>query len=501
VKPAVHQYEDKLLEFAYGELTGTEASAVEAHVTGCARCTQALDEIRSVRMTMGKLPQVEAPDAGLESLFAYAEQAARRNADGPAGEAPWWRRLVAPLAGVMALGLVAVVGVKVSEESNGELMPAPTKVAAEKAEAYDEGRAPADAVAQAPTPTPAPVVAAAPEPAPAAASGPGGLADKLNKDAPAKPMKKGGAKAAEADDYDSAFGGDNESKNNAQQAYGMTNRLGETAAPERKNPDLGGDLSKAAKLSEKRRAEAKPVDKKAEKQEELSADYGNARGGYVQSKAKPAAPPPPPAQVAQPAPAPAKSGAGGFGLSTGGGRAQKEQVANIDEPEAVAAPRGKTVSGGVPSASAPAQAMERSSRDDSKEEAKQAVAPKDVDRLLADARAQHSRNNLTQEIALAQEALNQGAKGNQRAEALARICDALDALGQESKADAYCQALLTEFRNSAVAQRVAQRRNSPSMNPAPSSDMKRAKKSAPAEADSEKAEPAVKKNAASEAAY
>src|SRR6187401_2433141 len=96
---AIHQYEDKLLDFAYGELPVPEASAVESHLKSCARCTQALDQIRGVRTSMSALPQVPAPQSGLESLFAYAEQAAARNASLPRPGLPWWRRVIAPLAG------------------------------------------------------------------------------------------------------------------------------------------------------------------------------------------------------------------------------------------------------------------------------------------------------------------------------------------------------------------------------------------------------------------
>ena len=52
MKNAAHQYEDKLLEFAYGELARPEADAVEAHVRGCAKCSQQLSEIKGVRATM-----------------------------------------------------------------------------------------------------------------------------------------------------------------------------------------------------------------------------------------------------------------------------------------------------------------------------------------------------------------------------------------------------------------------------------------------------------------
>ncbi|MFP2933239.1 anti-sigma factor family protein, partial [Pyxidicoccus sp. 3LG] len=69
----LHAHEDRLLDFAYGELPVSEARVVEAHLQGCARCTQALHDIRGVRVTMSQLSPMEpAPDAGLESLLAYA---------------------------------------------------------------------------------------------------------------------------------------------------------------------------------------------------------------------------------------------------------------------------------------------------------------------------------------------------------------------------------------------------------------------------------------------
>src|SRR3954465_3858185 len=103
MKPQTHTYEDKLLDFAYGELPPHEAKAVEAHVKGCVKCADALGSIQGVRSAMSVLPEVAAPEAGLDSLLAYAEQAARRSAAGPAPKPAWWRRLTLPLAGALAL--------------------------------------------------------------------------------------------------------------------------------------------------------------------------------------------------------------------------------------------------------------------------------------------------------------------------------------------------------------------------------------------------------------
>src|SRR2546430_472339 len=109
MKQPVHSYEDKLLDFAYGELPPHEARAVEVHLKGCAKCSDALGSIRGVRSAMSALPVESAPNKGFDSLMAYAEQAARRNAAGPAPSARWWRRLLIPVGGALALGVIGVV--------------------------------------------------------------------------------------------------------------------------------------------------------------------------------------------------------------------------------------------------------------------------------------------------------------------------------------------------------------------------------------------------------
>jgi hypothetical protein len=102
--------QDRLLELTYGELSADEARAVETHVAECSSCRKALDEIRGVRLVMSKLSQPAAPQAGLESLLAYAEQSARRASAGPAPRARWWTKWLAPvggLAAVVAFGIIA----------------------------------------------------------------------------------------------------------------------------------------------------------------------------------------------------------------------------------------------------------------------------------------------------------------------------------------------------------------------------------------------------------
>ncbi len=161
MKPVGHQYEDKLLEFAYGELPAHEASAVDAHVKTCQRCTAALAQITSVRSAMSVLPAEPVPDKGLDSLLAYAEQAARRNASQAVVPPFWskWRRFVAPLAGVAAMALVGVVFLKV----NGQLDLSKEGAAQEKVKRADDARVAPVVAEAAPSPVPSkPAAAAAP---------------------------------------------------------------------------------------------------------------------------------------------------------------------------------------------------------------------------------------------------------------------------------------------------------------------------------------------------
>jgi len=111
----LHAHEDRLLDFAYGELPPLEARVVESHVEGCARCSELLAGIRGVRTTMAQLPMEPAPDAGLESLLAYAQQAARNAAAGPAPKPTWWRRWLMPAMGVAAVTVFGVVSVQVNK--------------------------------------------------------------------------------------------------------------------------------------------------------------------------------------------------------------------------------------------------------------------------------------------------------------------------------------------------------------------------------------------------
>lgn len=124
---AVHDYADRLLDLAYGELPNPEAKELEQHVRGCSQCANALDDIKGVRRVMGALPAAKEPDAGLESLMAYAEQAARRASAGPAPSSAGWRKWLAPVLGLTA---VAALGGVTLLASFGELK-SPAAVMAE----------------------------------------------------------------------------------------------------------------------------------------------------------------------------------------------------------------------------------------------------------------------------------------------------------------------------------------------------------------------------------
>ncbi|MBS1153528.1 MAG: hypothetical protein H6Q89_5226, partial [Myxococcaceae bacterium] len=269
---AIHQYEDKLLDFAYGELPAPEASAVESHLKSCVRCTQALDQIRGVRTTMAALPIEPAPAAGLDSLLAYAEQAAARNAAVPRPGIPWWRRVVAPLAGACALTLVAVVAIKTQDDG----LDLSAETAALEAQPRKDSPAP---------------VAAAPV-AQEAEAKKEEAALPVEKEIAAK-MKTGKVRGgAEADrrskedrNWDPTPQRDGLARNDNE---GYAQALGETKGPAEERQlaqrqDLGNAIGTAQKESKTRRESAGA---------EQDQDFSNARGGYAQGKKKAQAPAP-----------------------------------------------------------------------------------------------------------------------------------------------------------------------------------------------------------------
>src|SRR5690606_13346541 len=64
--------EELLLDYIYDELPPADARAAAEHLAQCERCREKLDEFRSTRRSMSRLPSEPAPTAGLESLLTYA---------------------------------------------------------------------------------------------------------------------------------------------------------------------------------------------------------------------------------------------------------------------------------------------------------------------------------------------------------------------------------------------------------------------------------------------
>lgn len=112
-----------LLDYAYGELDGAPRRKVEAHLSGCVACRTALMAMAETRHAMAALTPEPAPEAGLESLLAYAQQARPQPR-----RTRFWAWLVPALsvAGASAAALLLVVG----RTGDPALSLAPTPAAA-----------------------------------------------------------------------------------------------------------------------------------------------------------------------------------------------------------------------------------------------------------------------------------------------------------------------------------------------------------------------------------
>jgi hypothetical protein len=75
------------------------------------------------------------------------------------------------------------------------------------------------------------------------------------------------------------------------------------------------------------------------------------------------------------------------------------------------------------------------------------------------ARAAAQRGDRESELRYAAEAVRLGVTGGARLDMLQRLCDGFEALGQATRADPYCDALVSEFPQSSAATAVAQRRS------------------------------------------
>ncbi|GMU61103.1 MAG: hypothetical protein AMXMBFR34_28660 [Myxococcaceae bacterium] len=563
MKTAVHQYEDKLLEFAYGELPAPEAAAVDAHVRGCARCTEALSQITIVRSTMSALPLAPAPDAGLESLLAYAEQTAKRNADAKK-QSVWWRRYLMPLASASALLLVGVVAWRASQEFN----PDPGMVALEMQKEKEATAAKAaDGVAAAPA-----SVAQAPA---EQAEEQGTFEAKQQVEKKAGERREDKAKGEATADAEGALAA---AEPTGQGGLGARDEEARKATERMEDANKQADAPMRSKLGARTNegweasggdqaggkapapAKPKPASKVSRSQRDAQLDdFSNAaqRGAPAPAKDRGAMKPPPKeAPAAQPAPEPdtspvdlsknqkmpgtqsvwgSRSTPPGFGLGTGstgsasapqpptgaivGGagsaelkesakkesaserkksKAPTQQPAREEEapqqvaqaaqpppppapaPVASSAPQTK-VSLGLPKGQS-SSASTRSSQGEEDDALMGSTDKLAVDsdakfaertqaelrqKNLESARSAGNRNDRMSEVKFALAVLGAGARGSERLEALKRVCDGYEAMGEYDRAEGYCETLVKEFPNTSAAQQVAQRRSRMQKAPAP----------------------------------
>lgn len=409
---AVHSHEDKLLEFAYGELPPQEAKAVEAHLQACSRCAEFLEAIGGVRRTMSQLREEPAPDAGLESLLAYAEQSARRAAAGPEPRA-WWRRFMAPLAGVAALMVLTVVA--------WETMKSADQIGRKEITAE-----PIPPAAVAPSPEPVVAKEEAPRKDQLAAYGdprpdPGfaQLEDRARKRESKPALAKKKAMERKADDAP---------RPQAKMAAAVP------AEPAR---------DEAAKASERESAAA-PMPMMAGKLEGVGSlgSAGAGRGGSRESM--------------------------GLSLDTGAksfssGSAGPPTAAYRSPPSSAPAARNRAA---APS-SAPAPEEARAEADSEMPDWRQARVKASASDAYASDRAADKDQEQASTIYRAHQVLNRGARGAERMEALLQLCIGYEELGKPDDGAPFCRALLAEFPRSAAAQQVRARQRSAPAQTAP----------------------------------
>ncbi|RKG73540.1 zf-HC2 domain-containing protein [Corallococcus exercitus] len=446
-----HAHEDRLLDFAYGELPASEAQSLEQHVQGCARCTKALADIRGVRTTMAQLSSEPAPDAGLESLLAYAQQSARRAAAGPEPKPSRWRRWLLPAVGLATVSTFGILTLTVSENLHLEpnlTQKASSPVRAEAAKQEAEYQGPR-AVMPPPAPLSAPPKQAAPEPM-------DGLADRNQADT--QPQLKGAASARPSDWMNAGSGGAllerrradaeapkkkvSKAVRDADEFAALEPAPAAMAAQESPPPskEEEADAYVAKDAPAPRRAPGGSSDKgKVAKGDSLrlgGASYGRglAMDDEAEGMAAGAPPPPPPAVASAPmaeAVAPAATGALGrqppSTSTTLSSAESKQQSARVE--------------------AAKPKAMEKSATED-------AMTSRD---LAAQAQAAASQGDRAREAQLLRAALAAGATGSERLALLSRLCESESVQGRSQEAATVCGQIITEAPGSSAAQ-LAQRR-------------------------------------------
>ncbi|GMU01929.1 hypothetical protein KH5H1_60490 [Corallococcus caeni] len=446
-----HAHEDRLLDFAYGELPASEARSLEQHVQGCARCTKALADIRGVRTTMAQLSSEPAPDAGLESLLAYAQQSARRAAAGPEPKPSRWRRWLLPAVGLATVSTFGLLTLTVSE--NLHLEPnltqkasSPTMEAAKQKAEYPASRA----AMPPPAPSSAPLATAAPEPMEQ-------LADRKQGDAQAE--LKGAAGARPSDWMNAGSGGallerrradaDAPKKKmakavrDADEFAALEPAPAAAVAQEMSPPPKEEEADSALAMKDApapRRAPGASSDKaKVAKNDSLrlgGASYGRglALDDEAEGMAAGAAPPPPPVASAPMAEAVAPVATGALG--------RQPAPANTT----LSAPEQRKESTRAEAAKPRPVEKSASSED--------AMTSRD---LSAQAQAAASQGDRAREAQLLRAALAAGATGSERLGLLSRLCESESVQGRSQEAATVCGQIITEAPGSSAAQ-LAQRR-------------------------------------------
>ncbi len=430
--PGVHQFEDKLLDFAYGELQPHEAEAVDAHVRGCTKCSASLAQITTVRRQMQTLAQEPAPEAGLDSLLAFASQHAAQ-AKASKRPARWWQRLLVPMSSVMALLVVGVVAwraqyvpdaASVAFQQKNSVVPVVAKVA----RAQEAARADLDAPREQPE-------------------------QKSEVEAALKVAKAGQA-AKDSDSFDQNFGSGSDAlreKREVSKANGAA-KPAAVAAAEYKNGAGAYGLSpgsgSAGPAGSVSLGYGPSDDRAADKKRDLEAPKVAYAGA---AERKPAAPPAsapvatsapePMANSRDEAPAPSKKS---MPLGAASGAQKGAQVA---QDEAAAA-----INDGVAQATS-AQAPQA--------QAVRSRVSTVFEGQLSSARAANAIGDRQTEIKESLGVINGGAEREVRAEALKRLCDAYDSLGEADSAQVFCDLLVREFPQSAAARQIALRRSAP----------------------------------------
>ncbi|AGC46398.1 hypothetical protein MYSTI_05111 [Myxococcus stipitatus DSM 14675] len=463
----VHAHEDRLLDFVYGELPVSEAQAVESHLQGCPRCTQTLNEIRGVRVTMAQLSEEPAPDAGLESLLAYAQQSARRAAAGPVPQPSRWRRWLLPVVGLASAGTLSVLTfMAVSPDLT---RPHLSSVEAKQVAEAPVSPPPTGGVAAPPT-TVAPV-AKAPAQALADANQYGG--DKDSMLFAKESARAEGAEAERAQGWEEeGSGGGVGTRRRADELKAQApsvQKASREKAPSRKAPDLDGEAPfKSAPAA----AVAMPPPPASPPRETLRLGGGGSKqessraealGGAAKSwDEAPGAPalesvtePLARGGVVASAPAPVEQAVG---------RVNKTEETPPEPLETAKAlpsraqrsrqPVAKKAKGEVAleARAAPAAELPQESDDQA------GPAPRrSVEELSRQAQEARRTGNRAQEVSLLRLALEAGATGSMRMDLLNRVCDAELALGRRGEGVAACQQVLAESPGSQAAQAARRR--------------------------------------------